>query len=245
MVSESPRWLFKRGKKEQAHAALLRSRTPEQAARELHDMEEAAQKASTVSSTGKKFRNRCYAANTWCPSCLPAWYSSAPRRPASIRSSPTTVPSCMQSGLSDLYAHWGFVVFMAVNFLMTFVGMALVDRKGRKFLLTIGTSGIILSLVGVGILFLRTEKLSLDAGAQWAPGDSKPGADAATLITTLPQNCLPPRAMWASRLTPAAPRWPSSTLTAITPPPPALCVPTTRPRAPSKSLATVVFQLTR
>jgi MFS family permease len=55
---------------------------------------------------------------------------------------------------------------MAVNFLMTFVGMVLVDRKGRKFLLTIGTSGIILSLVGVGILFLRTEKLSIDAGAR-------------------------------------------------------------------------------
>jgi phage shock protein PspC (stress-responsive transcriptional regulator) len=44
--------------------------------------------------------------------------------------------------------------------------MALVDRKGRKFLLTVGTSGIILSLVGVGILFLRTEKVSLDARAQ-------------------------------------------------------------------------------
>jgi SP family myo-inositol transporter-like MFS transporter 13 len=75
-------------------------------------------------------------------------------------------PILQQGGLSDLYSHWGLVIFMAVNFLMTFVGMVLVDRKGRKFLLTIGTSGIILSLVGVGILFLRTEKLSLDAGAQ-------------------------------------------------------------------------------
>jgi phage shock protein PspC (stress-responsive transcriptional regulator) len=53
-----------------------------------------------------------------------------------------------------------------MNFLLTIVGMALVDRKGRKFLLTVGTSGIILSLVGVGILFLRTEKVSLDARAQ-------------------------------------------------------------------------------
>jgi len=46
------------------------------------------------------------------------------------------------------------------------VGMVLVDRKGRKFLLTLGTSGIILSLVGVGILFLRTEKVSMDARSQ-------------------------------------------------------------------------------
>ena len=54
---------------------------------------------------------------------------------------------------------------MSMNFLLTIVGMALVDRKGRKFLLTLGTSGIIASLIGVGILFLRTEKLSLDAGS--------------------------------------------------------------------------------
>jgi len=38
----------------------------------------------------------------------------------------------------------------------------LVDRKGRRFLLILGTSGIIVSLVGVGSLFLRTEKASLD-----------------------------------------------------------------------------------
>ncbi len=37
-----------------------------------------------------------------------------------------------------------------MNFLLTIVGMALVDRKGRKFLLILGTSGIIVSLIGVG-----------------------------------------------------------------------------------------------
>ena len=41
-VTESPRWLFRRGKKTLAHAALLRSRTPEQAGFELAEMEETA-----------------------------------------------------------------------------------------------------------------------------------------------------------------------------------------------------------
>jgi SP family myo-inositol transporter-like MFS transporter 13 len=50
-----------------------------------------------------------------------------------------------------------------MNFLMTMVGMMLVDRKGRKFLFILGTSGIIVSLVAVGTLFLRTEKVSVDA----------------------------------------------------------------------------------
>jgi MFS transporter, SP family, solute carrier family 2 (myo-inositol transporter), member 13 len=68
----------------------------------------------------------------------------------------------LQSGLSDLQAHWGYVIFTVVNFLMTMVGITLVDRKGRKFLLILGTSGIIVSLTAVGLMFLTTEKLNLD-----------------------------------------------------------------------------------
>jgi len=49
---------------------------------------------------------------------------------------------------------------------MTMVGMMLVDRKGRRFLFIVGTSGIILSMVFVGVLFLRTEKFSIDAAPQ-------------------------------------------------------------------------------
>jgi len=64
--------------------------------------------------------------------------------------------------LSDLHAHWGYVIFTIVNFVMTMVGMVLVDRKGRKFLLILGTSGIIVSLISVGAMFLSTEKQSLD-----------------------------------------------------------------------------------
>ena len=54
IVSESPRWLFKRGRKEQALAALLRSRSESQARLELQEMEVAALSASSVSSSGEK-----------------------------------------------------------------------------------------------------------------------------------------------------------------------------------------------
>jgi len=63
-------------------------------------------------------------------------------------------------------AHWGYVIFTLVNFGMTMVGVTLVDRKGRKFLLVLGTSGIIVSLVAVGIVFLGTEKKSVDCRRQ-------------------------------------------------------------------------------
>jgi SP family myo-inositol transporter-like MFS transporter 13 len=50
-----------------------------------------------------------------------------------------------------------------VNFLMTIGGVLLVDRKGRKFLLSVGTAGIILSLVSTGLLFRKTERLRVDS----------------------------------------------------------------------------------
>jgi MFS family permease len=55
------------------------------------------------------------------------------------------------------------VLFTFVNFFVTLVGVALVDRKGRKFLLGIGTAGIILAMLFTGILFRRTERLGVDS----------------------------------------------------------------------------------
>ena len=43
--------------------------------------------------------------------------------------------------------------------------MILVDRKGRKFLLTVGTAGIIVSLLCTGLLFHRTEAKHVDVAA--------------------------------------------------------------------------------
>ena len=166
LVSESPRWLFKRGKKEQAFAALLRSRSAEQAAVELREMEEAARNASTVSATGKIIQDSLLRRKYLVPfilACLVLFCTQTTGINSIIA---YNGPILLQSGLSDLHAHWGLVIFMSMNFLLTMVGMVLVDRKGRKFLLTLGTTGIILSLLAVGILFLRTEKVSLDARSQ-------------------------------------------------------------------------------
>jgi MFS family permease len=163
LVTESPRWLFKRGKKEQAHVALLRSRSEEQASRELQEMEESERKSQTHTSTGKKIQDSLLRRKYVVPfllACIILFCNTATGVNALIGYNTSIL---LQSGLSDLYAHWGYVVFTSMNFLLTIVGMALVDRKGRKFLLTLGTSGIIVSLIGVGILFLRTESVSLDA----------------------------------------------------------------------------------
>src|ERR1700732_803604 len=54
LVAESPRWLFRRGKKQAAYAALLRSRTTEQADLELGEMEQTAGAEKATTSGGMK-----------------------------------------------------------------------------------------------------------------------------------------------------------------------------------------------
>ncbi len=163
MVSESPRWLFLRGKRDAAYSALLRSRTKEQADVELAEMEQvtAAEKAKT--STGAKVRESLLRRKYVIPFVLACVILACNQATGinSIIGYNTNI--LLQSGLSDVQAHWGYVLFTVVNFLMTIGGVLLVDRKGRKFLLSVGTAGIILSLVCTGLLFRKTERLRVDS----------------------------------------------------------------------------------
>ena len=162
-VSESPRWLLARGKKELAYAALLRSRATEQADIEMCEMEETANAAASGKRDGNAVKESILRRKYVIPfilTCVILFCNTATGVNSIIGYNTSIL---LQSGLSDIRAHWGYVIFTVVNFLMTLVGMMLVDRKGRKFLLTIGTSGIIVSLITVAILFRTTEKFNIDS----------------------------------------------------------------------------------
>ena len=163
IVAESPRWLFRRGRKEDAHAALLRSRTEEQARAELKEMEETAAAEKAPTSTGAKARESLLRRKYVIPFVLACVILACNQLTGvnSIIGYNTTI--LLQGGLSDVQAHVGSLVFSVVNFFMTMVAVMLVDRKGRKFLLTLGSAGIIGSLLCTGLLFHRTEKLQVDA----------------------------------------------------------------------------------
>ena len=163
MVAESPRWLFRRGKKEAAYAALLRSRTSDQADSELREMEETVLAEKAKTSTGTQVRDSLLRRKYVIPFLLACVILACNQATGinSIIAYNTNI--LLQSGLSDVAAHWGYVVFTVVNFLVTLGGVMLVDRKGRKFLLALGSAGIIVSLVGTGLLFGRAEKLRVDS----------------------------------------------------------------------------------
>jgi SP family myo-inositol transporter-like MFS transporter 13 len=162
MVSESPRWLFRREKKDAAYSALLRSRTQGQADVELAEMEQAAAAEKVKTSTGAQVKESLLRRKYVIPFVLACVILACNQATGvnSIIGYNTNI--LLQSGLSDVQAHWGYVLFTMVNFLTTIGGVLLVDRKGRKFLLSVGSAGIIVSLLCTGLLFRRTEKLRVD-----------------------------------------------------------------------------------
>src|SRR6204780_4985286 len=163
MVAESPRWLFRGGKRDAAYAALLRSRGTEQADLELAEMEHAAAAEKAQTSAGTKVKESLLRRKYVIPFVLACVILACNQATGinSIIGYNTNI--LLQSGLSDVQAHWGYVLFTIVNFLVTIGGVMLVDRKGRKFLLTLGTAGIIVSLICTGLLFRQTERLRVDS----------------------------------------------------------------------------------
>jgi SP family myo-inositol transporter-like MFS transporter 13 len=165
MVAESPRWLLRRGKKEAASAALLRSRTSSQADLELKEMEEVLD-AETNKSAGKSASSESLLRRKYVIPFILACIILAANQATGINSIiGYNANILLQGGLSDFAAHWAYFVFQVINFLITFCGVLLVDRKGRKFLLSLGTGGIILSLICTGILFHGNEKERVDIKA--------------------------------------------------------------------------------
>src|SRR3982074_3938697 len=70
LVAEAPRWLFRRGRKEAAYAALLRSRTTEQADVELREMEQTASAEKSTTSGGTKIKESLLRRNYVIPFVL-------------------------------------------------------------------------------------------------------------------------------------------------------------------------------
>jgi MFS family permease len=155
-VAESPRWLFRRGRIQAAREALLHSRTEAQAELELDEMAQTAA-VERAASNAQRVKESIFQRRYVLPfllSCVILACTQATGINSILGYNATIL---LQAGLTDVQAHWGYVILTAVMFLATLIGVALVDRKGRKFLLSLGTSGIITSLACVAVIFLQTE----------------------------------------------------------------------------------------
>ena len=165
-VTESPRWLYRRGKVDAARKALLKSRTLEQTELELSEMANTAKSEAQGASNSATHKNDSIFSKRYIVPFALAWVILACNQATGVNSIigyNTTI--LIQAGLSDIQAHWGYVILTIVNFLTTIIGFSLVDRKGRKVLLSVGTAGIIISLVTSGFVFRGTESKRVDCNS--------------------------------------------------------------------------------
>ena len=158
-LKESPRWLFDKGRKEEALDSLAANNGAEKAKEILAAMianDEAEKKAKAelaASAKGDSIFQKKYI----YPFCL-AIVILACNQTTGINSVLNyTVKIFQETGLKGEFANWGDLTIKIINMVMTIIACALVDKKGRKFLLKLGTSGIILGLCGVGTTFLALQ----------------------------------------------------------------------------------------
>jgi len=163
-LKESPRWLYKKGRRDEAIASLAANNGEERAKDILEEMiaadkaAEAEKAAIEAASKGDSLLQRKYV----IPFIL-AVVILACNQTTGINSVLNySVKIFQQAGLEGSTANWADLAIKVMNMVMTIVACALVDKKGRKFLLKLGTFGIIVGLCGVGGLFKGVETGRVD-----------------------------------------------------------------------------------
>ena len=185
MVAESPRWLFRRGHQAQARAALLKSRTSEEAEVEMQEMAEHLKQSKptdggTSHPSGTIFQRKYVI--PFVIACVILGCNQA-----------TGINSILQfltlilkkAGLSAEFASNGDFAVKLLNVIATMIGVVLVDRMGRKFLLKTGTAGIIVSLMIGAAVFYSFESKRVDVSEKVSAAISNQALNLPVDIATL------------------------------------------------------------
>lgn len=163
-LKESPRWLYRNGREDEALLALA-ANNGEEAAKEIldemkaADAKEAADKAAMAEAAkGDSLFQRKYV----IPFLLAVVVLACTQATGINSVLNYSVKIFQQAGLEGETANYADLAIKIVNMLMTIVAVTLVDKKGRTFLLKMGTLGIIVGLAGVGSMFLMVENNRVD-----------------------------------------------------------------------------------
>lgn len=185
-IKESPRWLFLRKRPDEAQAVLRLSRNEEQTKLEMSEMGQHA--AKKEKGGGFKDLVVSLAQRKYVMPFVIACIVLAGTQATGVNSIIAYALVILKgAGLNDVQASAGNLTLTILNCAMTLVGAALVDRMGRKFLLKLGTGGIIIALVCGGFIYRHIEAQRIDVGAKVSQYVS---ADGATLSVPVNEDTL-------------------------------------------------------
>ncbi|MCC2957408.1 sugar porter family MFS transporter [Massilia sp. IC2-477] len=169
-VRESPRWLMLRGRTDDAARVLARLRPAAQCEAELAEIgaalaqEKARPKVGRAAALAEMFTERRYVL-PFVLACVILGCNQA----TGINSILQFMSTILQhAGLDPVSAASYGTAIKILNMVMTVFAIMLVERKGRVFLLKIGTAGIMVSLLLLALLFYRFESQRVDVRAEVA-----------------------------------------------------------------------------
>jgi len=169
-VSESPRWLMRQGRPAQARAVLARLRPAADCEAEAAEIgaslaeERARPRLSRGAAITDMLTERRYVL-PFVLACVILGCNQA----TGINSILQFMSTILQhAGLDPVSAASHGTAIKILNMVMTVGAIMLVERKGRVFLLKIGTAGIMVSLCALALLFHRFESERIDVRADVA-----------------------------------------------------------------------------
>jgi MFS family permease len=169
-VSESPRWLMRKGRPEQARAVLRRYRAAAACDAEVAEIgasleeERARPRLAPGAALMEMLTERRYVL-PFVLACVILGCNQA----TGINSILQFMSTILQNaGLDPVSAASHGTAIKILNSVMTVAAIVLVERKGRVFLLKIGTAGIMVALCLLALLFHRFESQRVDVRAEVA-----------------------------------------------------------------------------
>lgn len=151
-LSESPRWLVQRGRIDAARQSLQRTLPATQVESTLQQIQ-----APVVAQADGK-RDRLFSRRYMVPFLLACVILACTQATGINSILAYAVNILNQAGLPGSAANRADVAIKLLNALMTVAALLLVDRKGRKFLLMLGSGGICLALLASAMLFFKAEQ---------------------------------------------------------------------------------------
>ncbi|MGY1857156.1 sugar porter family MFS transporter [Modestobacter sp. SYSU DS0290] len=151
-LPDSPRWLVKAGRGDQAREALQRVRPRgTDVSGELHDIEELVEAERTASTSGWRGLREGWVRPALIVGCGLAVFTQLSGIEMIVYYSPTILTD---NGFSDTAALRVSVALGATYLITQLIGLAVIDRVGRRRLTLITLPGAALSLIVLGTFFV-------------------------------------------------------------------------------------------